>query len=338
MTPTGRVTPRMTFRLSHREAAVGGDQGMGVRRGRVPGVCARAGAQLDSIAQMEITVRLVRDLIAAQFPQWQTLDVTPCAHQGNDNRTFRLGEELSVRLPSAAPYAAGVAKEDRALPLLSGMVSLALPDVVATGRPSDRFPLPWSVRRWLPGENLEDASYVDREQVARQLGGFLAELRCAPVATGPACGRHSFFRGCHPSVYSDEVQHALDVLGETVDQDASQKIWAQAVRSAWPQDPVWFHGDLAAGNVLISEGAVSAVIDFGTCGVGDPACDLVIAWTFMDHDERERFRRAARLDNDTWARARGWALWKALITLADVDSPQLLVPRRTLARLLADAD
>jgi aminoglycoside phosphotransferase (APT) family kinase protein len=296
---------------------------------------ARTETQPASIDQMEITASLVRDLIAAQFPQWKILDVVPSEHQGNDNRTFRLGDELAVRLPSAEAYAAGVAKEDRALPLLSGGVSVALPDVVATGQPSDRFPMPWSVRRWLPGETLERASCVDREHVAEHLGGFLAELRSVPTAGGPACGRHSFFRGCHPSVYSDEVQRALDVLGETVDRKASEKIWAQAVRSAWSQDPVWFHGDLVGGNILVRNRAVSAVIDFGTCGVGDPACDLVIAWTFMDQ-ERERFRRALGLDGDTWTRARGWALWKALVTLTDVDSPQLAVQRRALARLLVD--
>jgi aminoglycoside phosphotransferase (APT) family kinase protein len=241
----------------------------------------------------------VRDLVAAQFPHWKILDVVPAPHQGNDNRTFRLGDELSVRLPSAEAYAAGVMKEDRVLPLLSGKVSVALPDIVATGQPSDQFPLPWSVRRWLPGETLERASWVDREQVAEQLGGFLVDLRRAPAAGGTACGRHSFFRGCHPSVYSDEVQQALDLLGETIDRKASEKIWAEAVRSAWSHDPVWFHGDLAGGNILVQDQTVSAVIDFGTCGVGDPACDLVIAWTFMDQ-ERECFRRATQLDDDTW--------------------------------------
>jgi aminoglycoside phosphotransferase (APT) family kinase protein len=284
---------------------------------------------------MEITTSLVRALITEQFPHWKTLDIEPADRQGNDNWTFRLGDALSIRLPRAEAYAAAVAKEEHALGLLSAQVSLDLPDVLGSGQPSDRFPLPWSVRRWLPGEALDIASGVDRERVADQLGRFLTELRGAPITDGPLCGRHSFFRGCHPSVYADEVQHALEVLGPTVDRAACEAVWSEAVRSAWPQGPVWFHGDLAAGNILIRDEAVSAIIDFGTCGVGDPACDLVIAWTFMD-EERELFSRAAQLDEETWSRAAGWALWKALITLTDQSSPQLGVQQRALTRLLQD--
>jgi aminoglycoside phosphotransferase (APT) family kinase protein len=282
-----------------------------------------------------ISTELVGDLVAEQFPQWAGLPITPIAHQGNDNRTFRLGDALSVRLPSAAPYAAGIGKEDRVLPMLSRHVTVELPVVAGTGTPSERFPLPWSVRRWLTGEVPANAGHLRRDRIAEQLGRFLAELRAAPTAGGPACGRHSFFRGCHPSVYADEVQAALGELGDTVDQGACDGVWREALRTAWPHDPVWFHGDLAEGNILVREGALGAVIDFGTCGVGDPACDLVIAWTFMDA-ERSVFRHAVGLDDDTWARARGWALWKSLITLVDPASPQFETQARALERLLTD--
>jgi aminoglycoside phosphotransferase (APT) family kinase protein len=215
---------------------------------------------------MEMTTSLVRALIADQFPRWKLLDIQPASHQGNDNWTFRLGDTLSVRLPRAGAYAAAVAKEDHALGLLSARVSLALPEVLASGEPSDRFPLPWSVRRWLPGEALDVVPRVDRERVAEQLGRFLTELRGAPTQDGPWCGRHSFFRGSHPSVYADEVQRALILLGSSVDRAACGAVWSEAVRSAWPQEPVWFHGDLAASNVLMCEDGVSAVIDSGPAG------------------------------------------------------------------------
>jgi aminoglycoside phosphotransferase (APT) family kinase protein len=145
---------------------------------------------------------------------------------------------------------------------------------------------------------------LDRDRFAEDLATFLLQLRAAPAAGGPACGRHSFYR--------------------------------DALASVWPADPVWFHGDVAEGNLLVRGGSLGAVIDFGTCGAGDPACDLVIAWTFMGA-ERERFRAWTGLDSDTWARARGWALWKALVTLTEPGGPQYAVQERALANLLADA-
>jgi aminoglycoside phosphotransferase (APT) family kinase protein len=283
-----------------------------------------------------IDAQLVSALVAAQFPRWASLPVVAVGRQGNDNRTFRLGDELTVRLPSAAPYAAGIAKEDRALPLLSAHVGVDLPDVVAAGEPSDAFPLPWSVRRWQDGQVLSDAAAdLDRGRFAEDLAAFLLQLRAAPAQDGPACGRHCFYRGCHPSVYADEVQQALSQLGGAVDGDRCRAVWRDALATAWPAEPVWFHGDVAEGNLLVRGGSLGAVIDFGTCGVGDPACDLVIAWTFMGA-ERERFRARAGLDAGTWARARGWALWKALITLTEPGGPMYAVQERALANLLAD--
>jgi aminoglycoside phosphotransferase (APT) family kinase protein len=283
-----------------------------------------------------IDAQLVSALVAAQFPRWASLPVVALPEQGNDNRTIRLGDEFTARLPSAEPYAAAIAKEDRALPLLSAHVNVDVPDVVGAGEPSVAFPLPWSVRRWLDGEVLSDAAVdLDRNRLAEDLATFLVQLRAAPATDGPACGRHSFYRGCHPSVYADEVQQALSQLVGVVDGDACRGVWRDALASAWPADPVWFHGDVAEGNLLVRGGSLGAVIDFGTCGVGDPACDLVIAWTFMG-TERERFRAWAGLDADTWARARGWALWKALVTLTEPVGSQYAVQERALANLLAD--
>ncbi|MFF0312616.1 aminoglycoside phosphotransferase family protein [Streptosporangium sp. NPDC004379] len=270
---------------------------------------------------IDITAELVHTLVSGQFPEWGDLPVRPVDRQGWDNRTFRLGEELAVRLPSAEGYVAAVEKEDRCLPLLSGCLPLPVPVPVAVGRPADDYPFPWSVRRWLPGDTLDDAADVDRIGLARDLGGFLTALREVPAHGGPAAGRHSFFRGCHPSAYGDQVEQALGTLGDVVDVAACQAVWAAALTSAWPSRPVWFHGDVAAGNLLTTGGELSAVIDFGTSGVGDPACDLVMAWTYFAGDERKVFREAAGLPDDAWRRARGWALWKALVTMAHLSSP-----------------
>jgi aminoglycoside phosphotransferase (APT) family kinase protein len=279
---------------------------------------------------IEITADLVRVLVADQFPAWRDLPVVPVDRQGNDNRTFRLGDRLAVRLPSAEGYVAAVEKEDRCLPLLGGHLPVSVPAPVAAGRPAVGYPFPWSVRRWLPGDTVEAAADVDRTALAYDLGGFLTALRAVPAGPGPACGRHSFYRGCHPSAYSDEVQRALGELSGVVDVAACETVWAAALRSAWPSPPVWFHGDVAVGNMLTAGGRLSAVIDFGTCGVGDPACDLVMAWTYFTGAERKVFREAAGLADDAWRRARGWALWKALITLPGPDGVAATVLRRVL--------
>jgi aminoglycoside phosphotransferase (APT) family kinase protein len=283
----------------------------------------------------DITADLVRDLIAEQFPGWADLPVRPVARQGWDNRTFRLGDDLSVRLPSGPGYAAAVAKEDRCLPGLAPHLPLPIPEPVAVGRPTAAYPHPWSVRRWLPGDTLLDAPDVDRVQLADDLARALTCLHEAPPEGGPAAGRHSFFRGSHPGVYSTEVEAALD-LATGVDTDACRAVWAEACASTWDGRLSWFHGDIAPGNLLVIDGRLSALIDFGTCGVGDPACDLQIAWTYFHGSSRRRFREAVGLDADTWARARGWTLWKALIMITglsgtDTDGAQAANLQQVLA-------
>jgi aminoglycoside phosphotransferase (APT) family kinase protein len=176
---------------------------------------------------------------------------------------------------------------------------------------------------------------VDDVELGAGLGRFLRELRTVPAVGGPLAGQHSYGRGLHPRGYADEMRDALRRLGGTVDQGRCAAIWRDAGASDWAGAPVWFHGDLAPGNVLVTGGRLSAVIDFGTCGVGDPACDLVIAWTWLGTAGRAAFRDAVDLDDGTWARARGWALWKALIT--DSGSPLHGEQQRALRQLLVDA-
>ncbi len=262
--------------------------------------------------------------------------MTPVLEQGNDNRTFRLGEELAVRVPSAEGYVAGVAKEDLFLPVIARYLSTDVPVPVATGVPSEEYPYPWSVRRWITRTKADRDSDLDREALAKDLGGFLRELRAVPSGEGPAAGAHSFYRGTHPSVSCDQVQQALGQLADQVDVEACHTIWNEAARTAWPTDPVWFHGDVAPGNLLTDRGRLIAVIDFGTCGVGDPACDLVIAWTLFTDAERGIFRESAALPDDAWARGRGWALWKALVTLCHPASNLYSHQAHALAELVAD--
>jgi aminoglycoside phosphotransferase (APT) family kinase protein len=267
------------------------------------------------VSQPIIDESLVRRLVAAQFPQWADLPVRPVSHQGWDNRTFRLGDGLSVRLPSAAHYVAQVEKEQAWLPRLAPGLPLAIPEPVAVGAPGEGYPFPWSVNRWLEGESAVRSTPADCVGFSQDLAGFLNALRKLDATGGPVAGRHSFHRGGLLSVYSTQVNAALDDLGASVDRGACERVWADAMASPWDRPGVWVHGDVAAGNLLVRDGRLSAVIDFGQLAVGDPACDLVIAWVFLEGEARAAFRDAILLDEATWARARGWALWKALVMI-----------------------
>ncbi|WP_375426041.1 aminoglycoside phosphotransferase family protein [uncultured Friedmanniella sp.] len=281
----------------------------------------------------EIDAALVRRLIASQFPQWASLEVSAASVGGWDNRTYRLGDELSVRLPSGDWYALEVAKEQEWLPRLAPLLPLPIPTPVARGVPGEGYPYEWSVNRWITGEPATTANVADLGAFAADLAGFLVALRGVDAVGGPAPGPHNWFRGGPLTVYADETERALETLAGQVDVAACRQVWEHALASAWPADPVWFHGDVATGNLLVREGRLAAVIDFGTSGVGDPACDVVVAWTLLDGRARPAFRQALGLDAATWSRGRGWALWKALITLADDTTGE---SRAVIEAVLAD--
>ncbi|WP_422376318.1 aminoglycoside phosphotransferase family protein [Roseibium sp.] len=271
--------------------------------------------------QMNIDEHLVSALICRQFPQFADLPIEPVTKQGWDNLTYRLGEALSVRLPRDACYAAAVAKESDVLRQIGGHLSVEVPQVVATGKASEDYPLPWSIRRWIPGDTLENCTNLDEDRFAKSLGKCLVELRNIPATGGPYAGKHSFFRGCHPSIHGDEVQESLKRLDSTLDRERCLEIWHQGIGTAWPGAPVWLHGDVAPGNIIVASSEVKAFIDFGLCGLGDPACDFVMAWTYFSPESRQTFREACAIDEATWQRARAWALWKALVCLAGLSSP-----------------
>jgi aminoglycoside phosphotransferase (APT) family kinase protein len=289
--------------------------------------------------KLPISAGLVRQLVTSQFPAWADLPIWPVELGGWDNVTFRLGRTMSVRLPSAAAYADQVEKEHRWLPRLAPLLPLPIPIPLARGRPDERYPHPWSVYRWLEGEPAAVAPVRDALEFASMLAGFLVALQRIDAAGGPPPGKHNFYRGGSLLVYDQESRQAIATLGDAIDGPAASRMWEQALDATCDGRPVWVHGDVATGNLLLRDGRLSAVIDFGCSAVGDPACDLVIAWTFLAGPSRERFRAALPLDEATWARGRGWALWKALITLAEHigRNPALAnAARQVIDELLAD--
>jgi aminoglycoside phosphotransferase (APT) family kinase protein len=286
-----------------------------------------------------ISAELARDLVKNQFPGWSSLPIRPVSRQGVDNRSFRLGDDLLVRLPAGEWYAHQVDKEQTWLPRLAPQLPLPIPEPVARGAATPSYPYPWSIYRWIEGVTAAEA-ITDWGQIAQPLARFLAALQRVDPRGGPTPGTHNFFRGASVRVYGDETIAAIQTLGTEIDRAGAESVWSAATASPWTQRPRWFHGDVSADNLLTRNGRLCAVIDFGTSGVGDPACDTVISWTHLDPHSREVFRRVMDLDAATWARGRGWALWKALISLVRQretgDDAGAAHSRSVIGRVLAD--
>ena len=286
-----------------------------------------------------IDASLARQLVTTQFPQWKHLPITPVALGGWDNKTFHLGDDMTVRLPSAEAYAAQVEKEHRWLPRLAPSLPLPIPVPLAMGDPACGYPWRWSIYRWIKGENAAIERIADLPRFATMLGKFLVALQRIDPTGGPPPGPHNFYRGGPLAIYDEQSREAIAALADTIDGYGATAVWDAALGATWHGAPVWLHGDVAVGNLLVTSAELSAVIDFGCSGVGDPACDVTIAWTFFSGESRDAFRAALPLDHGTWLRGRGWALWKALITLAQIkktDVVRAASMRRVIDTVLAE--
>jgi len=280
---------------------------------------------------VDVSAQLVCVLIEQQFPQWASLPIVPVEPGGWDNRTFRLGDEVVVRLPSAQCYAEQIEKEQRWLPWLASQLPLAVPIPLALGAPGAGYPWHWSIQTWIEGETLSPTRSVNLNALAADLASFLASLQKLDATNGPAPGAHNFQRGGPLSIYDEQTRRAIEALAKESDATRATEVWTTSLATSWDRAPVWIHGDVAASNLLFKNGRLHAVIDFGCCAVGDPACDLVAAWTIFEADSFEIFREGLQLDEPTWQRARGWALWKALITLVDERRARAATADRTRA-------
>lgn len=286
-----------------------------------------------------IDATLARRLVATQFPHWARLAVRPVVFGGWDNRTFHLGKRMLVRLPSAADYAAQVDKQQRWLPKLAAFLPLAIPAPLAVGAPGCGYPWRWSIYRWLTGETAVPQRIGDLRDFATRLAQFLAALQGIDPAGGPSPGAHNFYRGGPLTTYDAQTRQAIAALERKIDVETVTAVWDAALATTWQGPPVWIHGDVSTGNLLLQRGRLSAVIDFGNLGVGDPACDLSIAWTLFDSETRDVFRALLALDAGTWERGRGWTLWKALIVAAGLtttNGAETAQPWRIIDEVLLD--
>lgn len=263
--------------------------------------------------EVDIDISLVHRLLADQFPQWADLLIQPVLSSGTENAIYRLGEEMAVRLPRYPGATGAIDKEHSWLPKLAPHLPLSIPVPLAKGFPCEGYPFHWSVFRWLSGENATIEGIENPCEAAMNLAQFITALQQFDTTGAPGAANHNL-RGVPLATRDTAVRTAIAALHGMIDTDAATKVWEAALQAPeWNREPVWFHGDLLPGNLLFEKGRLSAIIDFGGLGVGDPACDLMIAWGLFAGESREVFRIALAVDEATWARGRGHALSQALI-------------------------
>jgi aminoglycoside phosphotransferase (APT) family kinase protein len=287
--------------------------------------------------EIETDIALVRRLLAGQFPQWSDLAINPVVSYGTDHDIYRLGDHLAARLPRIGWATDQAAKEAKWLPKLAPQLPLAVPLQLAMGHPAEGYPFAWSVYEWLPGENA-NGTIDDLDQAAVDLAAFVIALR--QVDRTGAHPRPPRSRGAPLAELDEQVRQSIGQLGDRIDRDATFRSWEESLNAPpWDGEEVWVHGDLLPGNLLVVDGRLSAVIDFGGLNVGDPACDLQPAWNVFAGDSRARYRAELHVDDASWLRGRGWALFQAVSALPyywDTNPGMIRQASQALAQVLAD--
>jgi aminoglycoside phosphotransferase (APT) family kinase protein len=287
--------------------------------------------------EVETDVALVRRLLAGQFPRWADLAIEPVVSYGTDHDIYRLGDRLAARLPRIGWATDQAAKEAKWLPKLAPQLPLAVPVQLAPGAPAEGYPFAWSVYEWLPGENA-NGTIDDLNQAAVDLAEFVHALRRVD-----STGAHPRSRGNRGSPLAEldgQVRRSIVELDDSIDRAATLRSWEESLAAApWDGEEVWVHGDLLPGNLLVVDGRLSAVIDFGGLNVGDPACDLQAAWNVFAGESRARYRAELEVDDASWLRGRGWALCQAVSALPyywHTNPGMVRQASHALAQVLAD--
>ncbi|MEV0681341.1 aminoglycoside phosphotransferase family protein [Actinosynnema sp. NPDC050436] len=276
---------------------------------------------------------LVRLLLAESFPRWADLPLRRVASFGTDHVMYRLGGDMVVRLPKVDWAVEGVRHENRWLPELAPHLPVPVPEPLGLGRPAAGYPWPWAVHRWLEGANPEEVG--EPRAFAEDVAAFIAAMRRVRLPGAPTTRRGD------PLATRDEAtRRAIADIADQVDVAGVTRAWETALAApAWDGDPVWLHGDLSPGNVLVRDGRFGAVIDFSLSGVGDPAADLVVAWNLVPEEGRQALREALGDDDATWERGQGLALSIALVQLQYWEHNPLLAgnSRHIIDQVMADA-
>ena len=286
------------------------------------------------IDEVDIDNALVSKLITRQFPEFSDLPINHINSHGTDNVIFRLGEDMAIRLPRIKEAADNIEKEYKWLPKLAPLLPLQIPIPLKKGTADENYPYPWYIYRWLKGNSATNEK-INLVQAAKDLGEFIYALKKVDAKTAPPSRRGLPLSSC-----DKETREAIILLKNTFNIDQIKNAWQQALAvPLYKGDPVWIHGDLLPSNMLVENGKLTAILDFGISGTGDPACDMMVAWTFLNAQTRHIFRQKVQADDNTWARAKGWALTFGLVALPyyKKTNPELAaIAKRTIDEVLMD--
>lgn len=265
--------------------------------------------------QVDVPLALVRRLVDQQFPQWAGEPLAEVAEHGTDHRLFRLGDDLLVRLPVYGGPAHQAARDAEWLPRLAPHLPVEVPVPVALGEPDEDYPFPWSVVPWLPGTTVDRAE-LDPDRLADDLADAVLALRQVDTTDAPRPEGTSRGVPLEELAGHADVEAEIAEMAHLVDADAALRVWRDALDAGpWTGEPVWLHGDLLEGNLLSDGRRLTALVDFLVLGVGDPALDVMPAFTLFDGPARQRYRAALAVDDATWARAKAWVMLPALTGL-----------------------
>lgn len=260
--------------------------------------------------EISIDTDLVQRLLVGQFPHLAERPLDLVRSTGTVNALYRLGHDLYVRLPRMGEWADSLDREWVWLRKLAPKISLEIPQPVALGKPSEYFPYSWAIYHWIEGTPYQSKENLDETQTARDLANFIKELRGVDKQNAPRGGRAPLIK------LDAETCSAIKSIGMQENVDALIDIWNFSLKAKlWKNAPVWIHGDLIKPNLLVREGQIKAIIDFGSVGIGDPAADIVPAWSVFNSVGRKAFRQELDVDDDTWYRARGYALHQAVMII-----------------------
>ncbi|MEH1167314.1 aminoglycoside phosphotransferase family protein [Micromonospora sp. CPCC 205539] len=269
--------------------------------------------------EIPVDEAVLRALLRAQCPQWADLPLS-LAGGGTDNTMHRLGDDLLLRLPRTADKVRSLRKEQEWLPRLAPLLTRAIPEPVHAGTPIAEFPLPWSVYRWIDGQEPHSDTVQDWAAFGVDLAAFVRELHAVDLMGATRTGALSWYRG-GPLQPADEwvipyLEDCRAAGDEGIDFDALERLWRAALALPEPSGPqVWLHGDLRPTNVLVQGGKLHAVIDFGGLSVGFPDAEHAPVWD-LPAQARQAYWDALSLDDLTWERARAWAVMVGLAGLS----------------------
>ncbi|MCQ2005306.1 phosphotransferase [Rhizobium sp. NRK18] len=266
----------------------------------------------DSLA---IDVAAIRRQLAEQTPLWADLPMHRINSSGTDNALFRLGNELLLRLPLRESAIAFLSKELDWLPRLIGL-PLAIPRLRHRGGINLGQPCEFGIFDWIDGAIATPEAIGDADEAAVALAVFIKALHRQPTEGAPVSGPLNSRRGVPLSEMTQATLSSINLLADEIDTRAAKDLWASVVDERHRSEPVWLHGDLKGDNLLAKDGRLVAVIDWGLSAVGDPAADHAAAWTWIQPSSRKQFRDALELDDGDWQRAKGWALYGAVIALS----------------------